>query len=127
MQKYFMFAGRINRQLLIIVQLTAGLLAAFVMVVVGLISGSNTENLPLAIVTGIIDIILIWLSLSLDAQRLHDLNRSGWHVLLLLVPLYNIYLVFVLLLKKGTEGPNQYGPDPLSAGTPNMLNVATPV
>ena len=45
-------------------------------------------------------------------KRLHDLNRPGWHFWLLIVPLYNLYLSFVMLLTKGTEGSNQYGADP---------------
>lgn len=47
-------------------------------------------------------------------RRLHDLERPGVHWLLLLIPFYNIYLGFVLLLQKGTEGPNRYGEDPVA-------------
>lgn len=48
-----------------------------------------------------------------DVKRLHDLDRPGWHFWLLLIPLYNIYLQGLLFFKKGTEGENNYGPDPL--------------
>ena len=47
-------------------------------------------------------------------KRLHDLERPARHWLLLMVPVYNIYLGLVLLFKKGTEGPNEFGPDPLA-------------
>jgi uncharacterized membrane protein YhaH (DUF805 family) len=47
-------------------------------------------------------------------KRLHDLGRPGLHYWLLYVPLYNIYLAFVLFFKKGTEGDNAYGVDPLA-------------
>ncbi|MBY0310168.1 DUF805 domain-containing protein [Patescibacteria group bacterium] len=41
-------------------------------------------------------------------RRLHDSNKSGrW----LLLPFYNLYL----LIRKGTVGPNFYGPDPKAA------------
>jgi uncharacterized membrane protein YhaH (DUF805 family) len=46
-------------------------------------------------------------------KRLHDLARPSSHYWLLLIPFYNLYLALVLLFKKGTPGPNQYGPDPL--------------
>jgi len=46
-------------------------------------------------------------------KRLHDLDRPGSHYWLLLIPFFNIYLTLVLHFKKGTEGPNSYGPDPL--------------
>lgn len=43
------------------------------------------------------------------AQRLHDLNRSGWYGLLLLVPVINIGLLLMLLFKAGDPAPNRYG------------------
>jgi uncharacterized membrane protein YhaH (DUF805 family) len=49
-------------------------------------------------------------------KRLHDIDRPGTHYWLLLIPIYNIYLSILLHFKKGTEGPNAYGPDPLSKG-----------
>jgi len=48
-------------------------------------------------------------------KRLHDLDRPGWHFWLLIVPIYNLYLSFVMLLSRGTEGSNQYGADPTVA------------
>jgi uncharacterized membrane protein YhaH (DUF805 family) len=47
-------------------------------------------------------------------KRLHDLDRAGTHYWLLLIPFYNVYLSLVLLFKKGTEGSNRYGADPLA-------------
>jgi uncharacterized membrane protein YhaH (DUF805 family) len=46
-------------------------------------------------------------------RRLHDLNRSGRQYWLLMIPIYNIYLSLILWFKRGTRGPNRYGPDPL--------------
>ena len=44
-------------------------------------------------------------SLAVAVRRMHDSNRSGWFVL---VPLYNLYLAVI----EGTQGSNEYGPDP---------------
>jgi len=57
----------------------------------------------------------IWAGICVTVKRLHDLDRPGWHWWLLAVPLYNIYLGFVLLFKKGTDGQNQFGWNPLDA------------
>jgi uncharacterized membrane protein YhaH (DUF805 family) len=46
-------------------------------------------------------------------KRLRDLNRPGLHYGLCLIPLYNVYFLSVLLLKRGTTGRNAYGLDPL--------------
>ena len=54
----------------------------------------------------------VWSGICITIKRLHDLDRPAWHWFLLMVPVYNIYLGFVLLFQKGTDGPNQFGPDP---------------
>lgn len=45
-------------------------------------------------------------------RRLHDLDRPGSHYWLFLVPLYNLYLLLILLFHEGTKGENSYGPMP---------------
>jgi uncharacterized membrane protein YhaH (DUF805 family) len=47
-------------------------------------------------------------------KRLHDLERPGIQSLLLLVPLYNLYMLGVLLFQRGTRGKNRYGSDPVA-------------
>ena len=48
-------------------------------------------------------------------RRLHDLNGHGAYALLYLIPIVGQVLWLVCLFKKGTEGPNRFGPDPLVA------------
>ena len=45
-------------------------------------------------------------------RRMHDTNRSGLNVLWLLLPLVGWIILIVRLAKNGTEGSNDYGPDP---------------
>lgn len=71
---------------------------------------------PLFVLPGIgVALAGAWSAICITVKRLHDLDRSGWHLLLFMVPLYNVYLALVLLFKKGTEGQNQFGSDPLNA------------
>jgi uncharacterized membrane protein YhaH (DUF805 family) len=55
--------------------------------------------------------------ICVTVRRLHDLDRSGSHVFLLAIPIYNVYLECVLLFKRGTDGSNRYGEDPVAAYT----------
>lgn len=48
-------------------------------------------------------------SFILIIQRMHDLNKSGWMSLLILVPFANIYLLVLIIFFKGTQGRNNYG------------------
>lgn len=53
--------------------------------------------------------------IALAVRRFHDLDKSGWWFLTLLIPLVNLIVVLVFFTRKGTDGPNQYGPDPLGS------------
>ncbi|HHL18735.1 MAG TPA: DUF805 domain-containing protein [Thiothrix sp.] len=44
-------------------------------------------------------------------RRLHDINMSGWWSLLSIIPLVNIIFGIFVLVKKGTEGANNFGPE----------------
>lgn len=51
--------------------------------------------------------------LAVSARRLHDIDRTGWWFLLALTIIGNIWLL-VWWCKKGTTGPNRFGPDRLT-------------
>jgi uncharacterized membrane protein YhaH (DUF805 family) len=46
-------------------------------------------------------------------KRSHDRDRSGWFILLFLVPLLNLWPLIELLFLRGTIGSNRFGPDPV--------------
>ena len=58
---------------------------------------------------------LMWIMAGVTVMRFHDMDRPGWHVLLLAIPIYNVYIGSLLLFGKGSAGGNRYGPDPLVA------------
>ena len=57
-------------------------------------------------------VALVWVSVQIGVQRLHDLGWSGWLYLLNLVPLVNSIFPLLLLVLPGNTGTNQYGPPP---------------
>jgi|GEM_PF-5966384 len=56
--------------------------------------------------------MLIYALVICSARRLHDVNRSGFLSLLLLIPYLNIAILVILLLLKGEEAPNKHGRKP---------------
>jgi uncharacterized membrane protein YhaH (DUF805 family) len=51
--------------------------------------------------------------LAVAVRRLHDTNKSGWWILISLVPFVGIIVLIVFLATEGDPGANQYGnPDP---------------
>lgn len=59
--------------------------------------------------------ILVWLaliplSLSASIRRWHDLDKSGWWMLISLVPFIGVLYAFVMTgFIAGDNGPNRYG------------------
>ena len=57
---------------------------------------------------------IIWFYCASQAKRLHDMNASGWFVMLNLIPGAHIVLWFVTVFASGTMGDNKYGSDPMA-------------
>lgn len=64
--------------------------------------------------TSLVILAAIVPSIAVGVRRLHDQDKSGWFMLLGLIPLVGIVLLVFFCLE-GTKGPNQYGPDPLGS------------
>lgn len=59
---------------------------------------------------------LILPNISVGVRRLHDIDRSGWWLPIILIPLVGIIVFLVWACTRGTLGPNRFGPDPLPPG-----------
>ena len=51
-------------------------------------------------------------SIAVGVRRLHDIGKSGWYLLVALIPIAGAIWLLVLLCTEGDHGPNQYGADP---------------
>ena len=65
-------------------------------------------------------VALFWLatlipSIAVGIRRLHDTDRSGWWLLIALIPLIGAIVLLVYMIQSGTRGPNRFGPDPLES------------
>lgn len=114
--------GRYNRAKYLLSVMVVSLVAN-VTAIVGSVAGSlvNTREIPeLFISLALLLFSLVVMSI-LIVKRLHDLNRSFAHFFRLAIPVYNVYLVFILFFRKGTDGGNRYGVDPLAREQKKML------
>lgn len=51
-------------------------------------------------------------SIAVAIRRLHDTDRSGWWVLLSLIPIIGTVVIIIFLCQNGTAGNNRFGADP---------------
>lgn len=113
---FFTSKGRLNRKSYIYRSIFLSLVLSVIQAV--LTFASNTIGAlellfaVLLLVSGIFGVVA---SIMMLARRLHDLDLSGWWMLLLCVPLINLFFAIYFYFFKGTEGPNQYGDDPLQS------------
>lgn len=115
--------GRLNRLRYLGYNLLIGLLLMIVILgtsfgAMGLGMVDVNDEGAIMIFTVILNLIIlpvsIWTSICLISKRWHDLDKSAWYGLLFLVPLVSFVAALYLLFAKGSEGDNQYGPDPIA-------------
>ena len=117
---FFSLEGRVNRKVLWLNFVVPYIVIA---IIVGIIDGIAGT---LGVLTTIYNIILIYPYIAILVKRCHDRNRTGWFILIGLVPLLNIWLLVEAYFLKGTTGSNKYGEDPLGgeALSPAMAGEA---
>ncbi len=110
--KFADFSGRARRKEYWMFQL--GVVIAYIAIVVlTMLLGAISETLAYLGVAAysLLALAAIVPSIAVGVRRLQDQDKSGWLMLLALVPIANIVLLVFMCLE-GTAGPNQYGPDP---------------
>lgn len=50
--------------------------------------------------------------LAVSFRRLHDVGKSGWMILIVLIPIIGAIWLFVLTVTDSNSGENKYGPNP---------------
>ncbi|HUP99442.1 MAG TPA: DUF805 domain-containing protein [Aeromicrobium sp.] len=51
-------------------------------------------------------------SLAVGVRRLHDTGRSGWWLLIALIPIIGAIVLIVFYVQDSQPGANEYGPSP---------------
>ena len=120
LQRYADFSGRSRRKeywmfflFVIIVALVLGIIEG-VLGLTGMIG-------PYGPLTALFLLGIIIPGIAVQVRRFHDQDKTGWFVLLGLIPIVGGLIVLVFMCLEGTRGPNQYGPDPKGAGDPSAF------
>ena len=111
---FFSFDGRIGRMTYFLQSMGISLAMAILMVIVGFVMVALFGEESAAFM-GIIVLLSVAATVILAfplIKRLHDLNLSAWFYWVSFIPVINILFSLYVLFARGTEGPNQYGPDP---------------
>jgi uncharacterized membrane protein YhaH (DUF805 family) len=82
----------------------------------GFSGGPSAIGVLLSLVFAVFSLGSLVPSIAVGVRRLHDQDKSGWFVLIALIPLIGSLALIVLLCLDGTRGANKFGPDPKQDG-----------
>lgn len=123
-KKYAKFEGRSRRSEYWFAALANWIIimAAYMILFIPMISdiAANGEptgaSLTISIVVGLVLMVYAFAalvpSLALGVRRLHDTGKSGWYMLMGLIPYVGSIILIVFMATDSQNGPNQYGPNP---------------
>ena len=114
LKKYAEFSGR-SRRMEYWYFVLFNIIVSIVLGVIDGLLGTSGSYAGAGLLSGIYGLAVIIPTLAVTVRRLHDIDRSGWWILIALVPLLGAIVLLVFALLEGTPGDNQYGPNPKGA------------
>ena len=105
LKKYAVFSGRARRQEYWMFFLFNMIIAIVLGVVEGIAGGPGILGL-------LYGLAVLIPGIAVSVRRLHDIDRSGWWLLIALVPLIGAIVLLVFMVLDSKAGENQYGPNP---------------
>jgi uncharacterized membrane protein YhaH (DUF805 family) len=111
-KKYANFSGRARRKefwLFMLSYFIIYIIFIFIDILLDLFATDSEYGL----FSTIFALLFIIPSLAVSIRRLHDTDRTGWWILIQIIPLIGFVWIIVLWCLRGTEGENRFGSDPL--------------
>ncbi len=111
LKNYFGFAGRARRKEYWMFVLF-NMIFAIIAMVLDSVLGTTVGILPYGIFYFIYILAVLIPGLAVAVRRLHDVGKSGWMMLIALIPLIGAIWLLVLMVSDSKPGENQYGLNP---------------
>lgn len=111
LRKFAVFAGRARRKeywLFILFNI----LASIALAVADALLGTIDLDTGVGLLSSTYSLAVLIPTIAVAIRRLHDTDRSGWWLLVSLIPVLGTIALLVFLVQDGTAGPNRFGPDP---------------
>jgi uncharacterized membrane protein YhaH (DUF805 family) len=87
------------------------IIISIILTSIDMLLGFNMEA-GYGVLTGLYSLFIIIPSLAVAVRRLHDTGRSGWWLLIGLIPLVGFIVLIVFFVLDSQEGSNNWGPNP---------------
>jgi uncharacterized membrane protein YhaH (DUF805 family) len=113
LKKYAVFSGRSRRKEYWYFVLFVAIISIVLNIIDSLFGTYHRES-GAGLLSIIFSLAVLIPSIAVSVRRLHDIDRTGWWVLISLVPLIGWIVLLVFHVQDGTPDPNRFGPDPKS-------------
>jgi len=114
LKKYAVFNGRARRKEYWYFNLF-NILISIVLAVIDGVAGTFSAEAGMGLLSGIYALAVLIPIMAVSVRRFHDTDRSGWWLLIALIPLIGVIVLLVFTVQDGKPGENQYGSDPKGA------------
>ena len=111
LKKYAVFSGRARRKEYWMFTLVSTIFSIIAMIIDNIL-GASIEGTGLGIFNILYSLAVLTPSYVVLVRRLHDVGKSGWMILIGLIPIIGPILVLVLTVTDSNPDENKYGPNP---------------
>ncbi len=113
---YANFNGRARRSEYWYFAVFTAIIGTVLNILTAALNGSSGDGSTLGMIVGLIAMVvgiaLFIPSLAVSIRRLHDIGKSGWFILLNIIPVIGTFIVLYFCIKDSETGENMYGPNP---------------
>ena len=110
LKKYAVFSGRARRKeywYFALFNFIIGFVLGLIDAVLGLTMVGTS-----GLLSSLYFLAVLLPTIGVSVRRLHDTGRSGWWILIGLIPLIGAIILLFYMVSDSQEGTNQYGPSP---------------
>jgi uncharacterized membrane protein YhaH (DUF805 family) len=116
LKKYATFSGRAQRAEYWYFVLFYILILVGLSIIDGII-GTFSSEAGIGLLSGLYSLAILIPSLAVGVRRLHDTGRSGWWLLIGIIPLIGPIILIVFFVQDSMSGDNSYGSNPIATAT----------
>lgn len=124
LKNYATFSGRARRKEYWMFFLISALIS-IVLTLLDILLGTYSMEYEAGLFSGLYSLLILIPSIAVVVRRLHDTDRSGWWILISLIPLIGVIVLFVFICLDSQPGTNRFGANPKEAASQTLPPVET--
>ena len=112
LKNYVGFSGRSRRSEYWYFTLFYLVIAIILSVLDGIVFGGSVDGKGTPVLSGLFMLAMLLPSIAVGIRRLHDTDRSGWWLLIGMIPILGAIVLIVFFVQDSKPGDNRFGPNP---------------